>query len=96
MASRNALKVFVGNLSWTVGRKELRDYFSQFGYVASSNVVFNKETGMSKGFGFVVFGNRDGFMNATKQQQHTFEGTTVSLAVTLVFFFSFLWNCCLI
>ncbi|CAN7998181.1 unnamed protein product [Ixodes pacificus] len=92
MATRSALKVFVGNLSWTVGRRELRDYFSQFGYVTSSNVVFNKETGMSKGFGFVVFGNRDGFMNATKPQQHIFEGNTVSLAVTLGLF----WNYCLI
>uniref|UniRef100_A0A6M2E3U1 Putative rna-binding protein n=1 Tax=Amblyomma tuberculatum TaxID=48802 RepID=A0A6M2E3U1_9ACAR len=77
MASRNALRVFVANLPWTVGRKELREHFSQYGYVASSNVVFDKKTGMSKGFGFVTFGTRDGFVSATKQQQHVLEGSTL-------------------
>lgn len=32
---------------------------------------------MSKGFGFITFGNRDGFIGATKQQQHVLEGSTV-------------------
>ncbi|XP_037562141.1 SRA stem-loop-interacting RNA-binding protein, mitochondrial isoform X1 [Dermacentor silvarum] len=79
MASRSALRVFVANLPWTVGKKELREHFSQFGYVASSSVVFDKKTGMSKGFGFVAFGNRDGFIGATKQQQHVLEGSTLSV-----------------
>ncbi|XP_049517408.1 SRA stem-loop-interacting RNA-binding protein, mitochondrial isoform X2 [Dermacentor silvarum] len=59
--------------------EELREHFSQFGYVASSSVVFDKKTGMSKGFGFVAFGNRDGFIGATKQQQHVLEGSTLSV-----------------
>ncbi|KAL3207357.1 hypothetical protein MRX96_010150 [Rhipicephalus microplus] len=79
MASRSALRIFVGNLPWTIGRKELREHFSQFGYVASSNVIFDKKTGMSKGFGFVTFGNRDGFISATKQQQHVLENFTLSV-----------------
>nr|ABR23440.1 RNA binding protein [Ornithodoros parkeri] len=80
MASlRQGLRVFVGNLSWTVGKKELRDYFSQFGYVSSAMVIFDKDTGMSKGYGFVRFGNKDGYINATRQQQHDLEGNTLSV-----------------
>ncbi|XP_077553815.1 SRA stem-loop-interacting RNA-binding protein, mitochondrial-like [Haemaphysalis longicornis] len=79
MTSRSALRVFVANLPWTVGKRELREHFSQFGYVTASNVVFDKKTGMSKGFGFVTFGNRDGFVSATKQQQHILEGSTLTV-----------------
>lgn len=56
-AARNIQKVFVGNIPWSIGHQELRDFFKQFGHVVSANVVFDKTTGCSKGFGFVVFGN---------------------------------------
>ncbi|XP_076364881.1 SRA stem-loop-interacting RNA-binding protein, mitochondrial-like [Tachypleus tridentatus] len=77
MASRSIQRIFVGNLPWTVSRRELREYFSQFGYVTSALVVFNKETGMSRGYGFVNFAKREGYINATKQNDHVLDGAVI-------------------
>jgi RNA recognition motif-containing protein len=78
MASKSALqKLFVGNLPWTVGHRELRLFFSEFGRVQSANVVFDNKTGLSKGFGFVVFNNKDAVDHLEKQNKLTLENNTV-------------------
>jgi len=46
-------KLYVGNLSYTVDSNQLSDLFSQVGSVQSSNVIMDRDTGRSKGFGFV-------------------------------------------
>ena len=46
-------KLYVGNLSYSVSSSELQKIFSQFGNVASAEVIQDRETGRSKGFGFV-------------------------------------------
>ncbi len=46
-------KLYVGNLSYTVDSNQLSDLFSQVGSVDSANVITDRETGRSKGFGFV-------------------------------------------
>lgn len=56
-AARSIQKIFVGNIPWSVGHLELRDFFREFGHVISANVVFDKTTGCSRGYGFVIFGN---------------------------------------
>lgn len=48
-------KVFVGSLSFSTDNQGLAAYFAQCGTVTSANVIMNKETGRSKGFGFVEF-----------------------------------------
>ena len=45
--------IYVGNLSYQVTNNELQQTFEQFGEVSSANVVMDKFTGRSKGFGFV-------------------------------------------
>lgn len=50
-------KLFVWNLSWNITWKELKDIFADYGEVAFSRVVTDKETGKSRGFGFVEFTN---------------------------------------
>lgn len=47
------MKVYVGNLPWSVGDSELADLFSPFGAVQSAQVVADRDTGRSRGFGFV-------------------------------------------
>jgi len=47
------VKVYVGNLPWSVGDSELADLFSPFGAVQSAQVVADRDTGRSRGFGFV-------------------------------------------
>jgi RNA recognition motif-containing protein len=45
--------LYVGNLSWTTTETELKDLFSQHGEVNSTNIIQDRETGRSRGFGFV-------------------------------------------
>lgn len=46
-------RLYVGNLSWDVNDEELATAFSQHGTVVSANVISDRETGRSRGFGFV-------------------------------------------
>lgn len=48
-----AKKLYVGNLSYNTTEDSLRNLFSNFGSVASAKIIFDRETGNSKGFGFV-------------------------------------------
>jgi RNA recognition motif-containing protein len=48
-----ATKLYVGNLSFRTSGDELRDLFSQAGTVESASVIEDRETGRSRGFGFV-------------------------------------------
>ncbi|HYE36140.1 RNA-binding protein [Methylocaldum sp.] len=50
-------KLYVGNLSYTVGNRELEEMFATYGAVDSANVIMDRDTGRSKGFGFVEMGN---------------------------------------
>ncbi|MDR2842443.1 MAG: RNA-binding protein [Spirochaetaceae bacterium] len=46
-------KLYVGNLSYHTNEDKLRSFFSSFGNVASAKIIVDRETGNSKGFGFV-------------------------------------------
>lgn len=52
-----ATKLFVGSLSWSVTDDQLRDFFTSIGKVVSATVATDRETGRSKGFGFVEMGS---------------------------------------
>ncbi|NJN16177.1 MAG: RNA-binding protein [Oscillochloris sp.] len=47
------VKLFVGNLPWSVGDAELGDIFAPHGEVQSARVINDRDTGRSRGFGFV-------------------------------------------
>lgn len=47
--------VYVGNIAWRTTEQEIGDTFANFGYVNSVKIITDKETGRSKGFGFVEF-----------------------------------------
>lgn len=64
-------KVFVGSLSWNTGDQELRDLFSQVGTIEEVNVIMDRETGRSRGFGFVTFSNPEEANSAVSK----FDGT---------------------
>ncbi|MEO3690623.1 RNA recognition motif domain-containing protein [Roseateles paludis] len=50
-------KLYVGNLAYSVRDESLQQAFAQFGNVASAKVMMDRETGRSKGFGFVEMGS---------------------------------------
>ena len=47
------MNIYVGNLPYSIDRDELRGIFEQYGEVSAARVVSDRETGRSKGFGFV-------------------------------------------
>lgn len=47
------MKLYVGNLPYSVTEDDLREMFSEFGDVGSVNIITDKFSGQSKGFGFV-------------------------------------------
>ena len=48
-------KLFVRNLSWNITSEELKEVFAQFGEIEDAVVINDRETGRSRGFGFVTF-----------------------------------------
>lgn len=52
------MNIYVGNLSYSVTSDDLRKAFEQYGEVSTANVVTDKFTGQSKGFGFVEMSNK--------------------------------------
>ncbi|KAI9059050.1 RNA-binding domain-containing protein [Trametes sanguinea] len=56
---QRATKLFIGGLPGSVTSESMREYFSQFGKVVDATVMLDRETGRSKGFGFVSFENVD-------------------------------------
>ncbi|ONM35940.1 RNA-binding (RRM/RBD/RNP motifs) family protein [Zea mays] len=57
-------KVFVGGLAWETQKETMRKYFEQFGEILEAVVITDKNTGRSKGYGFVTFRDPDAAMRA--------------------------------
>ena len=54
-----SIKLYVGNLSFQTSSEDLRELFSQAGTVESASVVEDRDTGRSRGFGFVEMATRE-------------------------------------
>jgi RNA recognition motif-containing protein len=65
-----AKKIFVGNLSFQTTDSDLNDLFAQFGEVESATIITDRDTGRSKGFGFVAM-NDDNAEKAISQLNGT-------------------------
>jgi len=59
-AGSNLCKVFVGSLAWETDDENLRRAFSKCGEISEANVVRDRATGRSRGFGFITFMSEDG------------------------------------
>ncbi len=49
--------IYVGNLSYEINNESLQELFEEFGEVVSAKVINDRETGRSRGFGFVEMSN---------------------------------------
>ncbi len=52
-------KIYVGNLGFSVTNEDLQSKFEQYGSVTSAKIITDRDTGRSKGFGFVEMANND-------------------------------------
>jgi RNA recognition motif-containing protein len=76
-------KLYVGNLSYNVDSSQLEEMFSQHGQVVSAQVINDRDTGRSKGFGFVEMSSDDeaqAAIAALNGQQHDGRALTVNEA----------------
>jgi len=58
------MNIFIAKLSFDTQTDDLREAFEPFGEVVSANVIFDKFTGHSRGFGFVEMSNKDEALQA--------------------------------
>lgn len=63
----NATKLYVGNLSYDVTQEQMRELFAQAGEITEVTIITDRETGRSKGFGFVEMANAAGATEAIKR-----------------------------
>jgi RNA recognition motif-containing protein len=61
------MKIYVGNLPYSVRDAELEEMFSPYGEVISANVIIERETNRSKGFGFVEMASNEDAQEAISQ-----------------------------
>lgn len=75
------MNIYVSNLSWGTQRDSLHDLFAQFGEVSSATIVMDRETGRSRGFGFVEMTNDEDAQKAMEALNGTdFEGKTINVS----------------
>lgn len=71
-------KLFVGGLSWNTNDESLRDSFAQHGNVVDAKVITDRETGRSRGFGFVTMSDPAGTETAMRAMDgSTLDGRTI-------------------
>ena len=74
------MKIYVGNLPWSIDDHALEGLFEPFGDVASASVVTDRETGRSRGFGFVEMNNDEQARGAiTGLADHQVDGRNLNV-----------------
>ncbi|HKK10815.1 MAG TPA: RNA-binding protein [Bacteroidales bacterium] len=58
------MNIYVGNLHYEIDEDQLKEIFEEYGEVSSSKIIMDRETGRSKGFGFIEMPNDEEANNA--------------------------------
>lgn len=74
-------KIYVGNLPYSASESELEDLFAQFGKIVSVNVIKDKYTGRSKGFGFIEFEGEEQAKAAVSLDGNDMDGRPLRVSV---------------
>jgi RNA recognition motif-containing protein len=77
-----AKNIYVGNLVWSATEEDLRQHFEPFGAVLKAQVIQDRDTGRSRGFGFVEMANDDEAQKAI-EALHDFEYQSRPLTVNV-------------
>ena len=75
-----AKKLFVGGLSWDTTDEGLNGAFSRFGEIVEAKVITDRDTGRSRGFGFVTFANDEHAASAISEMNEAeLDGRTIKV-----------------
>ncbi|MDR1525348.1 MAG: RNA-binding protein [Tannerella sp.] len=76
------MNIYVSNLNFSTTDESLQELFSAYGEVTSSKVITDRDTGRSRGFGFVEMSDDTAGQNAISElNESDFEGKTISVNV---------------
>ena len=84
MQKDSEAKIFVGGLPWALDSEDLREAFQEFGQVTEANVVYDRETGRSRGFGFVSFAEPEQAQKALEAMDQAVRNPLVSCPLLLI------------
>lgn len=74
------MNIYVSNLSFNVQDEDLREFFAPYGEITSAKIINDRETGKSRGFGFVEMPDNEASKKAiTELNGATVEGRTISV-----------------
>ncbi len=73
------MKIYVGNLPWSTTDADLEALFSRVGPVLSASVITDRETGRSRGFGFVEMNQADGQKAIAELNGHQMDSRPLSV-----------------
>lgn len=75
-------KLFVASISWNTDENGLKKHFSQIGDVEEAVVVKDRETGRSRGFGFVTFANAEDAQRAVQELDNSMlDGKNIKVSI---------------
>ncbi|OIR58522.1 MAG: uncharacterized protein A8A55_0680 [Amphiamblys sp. WSBS2006] len=74
MDRNEEFKVYVGGLLWEITSQDLGQMFDKFGALKDAFVVSDRESGRSRGFGFVTFETREAMDRAVREMDGTESG----------------------
>ena len=70
-------KIFVGSLPWSINNDSLKELFAQYGEITEAVVITDRDSGRSKGFGFVTFTKEEEAQKALEMDGKEVEGRTI-------------------
>ena len=70
-------KIYVGGLSWDTKENGLREAFEEFGDIEELNIITDRDTGRSRGFGFITFATQEGAEKALSMNGQEVDGRTL-------------------
>lgn len=73
-------KLYIGGLSWNTDSEALNQAFLPFGEIEESKVIFDRDTGRSRGFGFVTFATQESAEKALKLDGTELDGRTIRVS----------------
>jgi len=76
------MNIFIAGLSYNITDADLNDLFGEYGDITSAKVIMDKETGRSKGYGFVEMNDEDAGQKAIEELNGAeYDGRTISVSV---------------
>ena len=75
----SSMNIYVGNLPFSMGDRELEALFTPHGQVSSAKIILDRDTGRSRGFGFVEMSDDDGRKAIEALNGHSLDGRDLTV-----------------